>query len=180
MIAAFSNTPILQTERLILRAPRPGDEEALIPFAMSARGRWNGGGTDTHLGEAWRMMAKLAGHWVLRGYGMFILQDRATDTPIGMSGPWNPGDWPEPELGWSIWSPGHEGKGFAFEAAMAARDFAFEKLGWTTAVSYIAHDNARSRSLAERLGCTLDTCAKQPFSETPCHVFRHPAPKGVA
>ena len=41
-----------------------------------------------------------------------------------------------------------------FETALAARAFAYETLGWTTAISLIAPDNGPSKRLAERLGAT--------------------------
>ena len=47
-------------------------------------------------------------------------------------------------------------------------------LGWTTAVSYIDRDNARSIALARRIGCTEDPDAVA--SDPEDFVFRHPAP----
>ena len=40
--------------------------------------------------------------------------------------------------------------------AAASRAWAYRALGWTTAVSYIRTDNARSARLAERLGITAE------------------------
>lgn len=42
------------------------------------------------------------------------------------------------------------------------RDFAFNELGWTRAVSYIDPENAASARLAERLDCYLDSDALTP------------------
>ena len=61
-----------------------------------------------------------------------------------------------------------------YEAAVAARRYAYDTLGWTRPVSYIHPDNARSIALAERLGCVRDPNAACPFPETPDLVFRHP------
>ena len=180
MIAQLSDTPVLTTERLTIRAPQPSDVDATIPFLMSERASWVGGGLDCDMGKAWRIFSILAGHWVLRGYGTFVYCDRETGRPIGGAGPWFPGNWPEQELGWTVWNAEDEGKGFAYEAVLAIRDHAFHALGWETAVSYIAHGNARSRALAERLGCTLDATADAPNPEIPTWVFRHPAPGGTA
>ena len=73
-----------------------------------------------------------------------------------------------------MWDPAAEGKGYAFEAAQAARAHAFDVLGWETAVSYIDPGNARSIELAERLGAVRDPEAA-PFHEGDL-VFRHSAP----
>jgi hypothetical protein len=63
--------------------------------------------------------------------------------------------WSEPELGWQLQIEA-EGKGYAFEAAIAMRDWAFQVRKLKTLVSYIGPDNARSIRLADRLGATLD------------------------
>ncbi|MEM9320306.1 MAG: GNAT family N-acetyltransferase [Pseudomonadota bacterium] len=180
MRVTLSDTPILQTERLTIRAPQAGDEDTLIPFLMSERASWVGGGSDCDLGKAWRIFSIVAGHWVIRGFGTFVYCDRASGRPIGSAGPWYPGNWPEKELGWTVWSPEDEGRGFAFEAVRAVRDHVYGELHWNTAVSYIAHGNKRSRALAERLGCWLDEDALPPYPDEPTWIFRHPGPEGSA
>ncbi len=98
-------------------------------------------------------------------------------TAIGMVGCWYPDQWPEKEIGWLLWD-GFEGQGLAVEAAIAARTQCYGPFGWTTAVSYIHTDNARSIALADRLGCTHDASAVHPNPDA--LVFRHPTPKEVA
>ncbi len=168
-------TPVLETERLILRGPQAADWPHWRAFAETERSRFIGGPFD--LRAAWRTFGHVIGHWVLRGYGSFVITTKGSDVPFGMTGPWHPADWPEPEIGWTLWSEAHEGKGLAFEAAAAARDFAYRVLGWRTAVSYIDHGNDRSVALAERLGARLDPDAPQPSGDRPCQVYRHPAPE---
>ncbi|MCX7889525.1 MAG: GNAT family N-acetyltransferase [Rhodobacteraceae bacterium] len=176
MTFPLHGTPVLETGRLVLRAPSPGDFEPCAAFLMSDRARFVGGPLTRP--NAWRAMCHLTGHWVHRGFGMFIFSDRsAPDVPLGMAGPWFPEGWPEHEIGWSVWQPGAEGRGFAFEAAAAARDWAFGTLGWRTAVSYIDRRNARSIALAERLGARPDPEARWPFPEDDNVVYRHPAPE---
>lgn len=173
----LANTPTLETERLILRAPQQGDFEPWAELAMSERAIHIGGPLTRPL--AWRAMGHLTGHWVHRGYGMFIFHAKGDDTPLGMTGPWFPEGWPEQELGWSVWNVAAEGKGFAFEAAAAARRYAFGTLGWHTAVSYIDPGNARSVALATRLGAVHEPGAATPFDDKPCDVYRHPAPEAA-
>jgi RimJ/RimL family protein N-acetyltransferase len=173
----LSHTPVLETERLRLRAPDGSDWPAWVDFTTSDRARWIGGPLDRD--RAWRAMGHMIGHWVMRGWGMFVFCNRATGRPLGMAGPWFPEGWPEREIGWSVWNPDAEGKGFAFEAASTAILHAYRALGWTTAVSYIDPDNLRSIALAERLGAVRDLDAKAPGTD-PCTVYRHPAPGGTA
>ncbi|MBK0400721.1 GNAT family N-acetyltransferase [Limibaculum sp. M0105] len=173
----MSAAPMIETARLQLRAPRAADWEAWAPFARSERARFVGGPYD--LGEAWRGFAHVVGHWVLRGFGMFVFAPKGSDAAMGMAGPWFPADWPEPEIAWSLWRPEDEGKGYAFEAAQAARAHAFGPLGWRTAVSYVDPANTRSMRLAERLGARRDPAAETPGDAT-CLVYRHAANGGTA
>lgn len=178
MSVTLFNTPTLETERLILRAPKAEDWPHWRAFMASDRSRFM---RDEEIddGKSWRAFGHVVGHWVLRGYGSFVYTLRDDDRALGMTGPWHPFDWPEREIGWSVWTPEAEGRGYAFEAAKAARAHAFEQLGWNTAVSYVAYENARSIALAERLGAVRDGSAKTPWDE-PCFVFRHPTPQEVA
>jgi len=180
MTAYLTNTPVLETDRLILRAPAPEDFEVFAPFAMSDRAVFVGGGADKGVGHAWRMLAIITGHWHLRGFGTFVAELKETGKPIGSMGAWYPGDWPEHELGWTVWTADAEGTGLAYEAVTETRRHAYADLGWSTAVSYIDVNNARSEALAKRLGCTLDPEAPLPRPEDPVRAWRHPTPAEVA
>ncbi|NNF23888.1 MAG: GNAT family N-acetyltransferase [Rhodobacteraceae bacterium] len=167
--------PTLETERLILRAQRVEDFEPFAAFLGSERARHTGGPVTNRL-QAWRGFAHVAGQWLLRGYSSFVMEAKATGEPIGLVGPWMPETWPEPEIGWSLWSAEAEGKGLAFEGARASLDYAFGALGWTTAVSYIERGNAGSIALAKRLGAVRDDAAAfPPDNEEPPLVYRHNA-----
>lgn len=172
MTPCLANTHVIETERLVLRAPVAGDWPQFNAMLASDRaGFIRTAGYD--LAQTWRSFGHLIGHWVLRGFGMFVWQAKGDPTGLGMTGPWFPETWPEREIGWSVWNPQAEGKGMAFEAACAARAYAYRHLGWPTAVSYIHPDNLRSRRLAERLGAAPDRDAT-PMGD--CLVYRHPAP----
>jgi RimJ/RimL family protein N-acetyltransferase len=170
-VVALSPTPVLTTGRLTLRAPTAADWPAWRLFAMSDRAQYIGGPFSE--ASAWRAFGNAVGMWVLRGYGSFVFTERGSDLALGMAGPWHQIESPEREIGWSLWSLAAEGKGFAFEAASRARAYAFDVLGWDTAVSYIDCANTRSVALAHRLGAVEDRQAAMP-GDTPCHVFRHP------
>ncbi len=175
MTPHLADTPVLETERLILRAPDGGDWLGWAELATTDRARFIGGPYTREM--AFRAWGHVIGHWVIRGFGMFVFVRKDTGQAIGHGGPWYPDGWPEHELGWTIWSAEGEGKGFAHEAMVTIRDHAFQTLGWPTAVSYIDDGNDRSVALAERLGAWRDDDAKKPgWDETPVLVYRHPAP----
>ena len=169
---ALTGTPRLETDRFVLRGPEPRDAEAYVAFYMSDRAQYVGGPKTRR--AAWDFFGTQMGHWILRGFGMFIVTPRGADTPLGFVGHWFPETRPEPEVGWLLFSAEHEGKGIAREAAEACIDFAWTRLGWTRMVSYIDLENARSCALAERLGAVRDPDA-EPL-DRPCHIYRHRRP----
>ena len=165
--------PVLETDRLILRAPQMSDFDGFLSFMQTDRSKFvRPPEIDKVL--AWRAFAHVTGMWVLRGYGTFIIEERSSGEPIGMTGPWHPIYWPEREIGWAIWKEKAEGEGIAFEAASASLSHAFTHLKWDTAVSYINPDNTRSIALAERLNAVVDKNAELP-DDGPTIVYRHSA-----
>lgn len=168
--------PRLETDRLILREYRQQDFDTFAAFFASDRSRFIAGPTTREL--AWRGMATHLGHWALRGYGFWAVEEKATGTFCGHVGLWFPEGWLEPEVGWVMMGTA-EGRGFAQEAALAARAHAYDVLGWTTAVSLIDPGNLRSIRLAERLGCTLEGMF-QHVRLGPMQIWRHPPPGALA
>jgi RimJ/RimL family protein N-acetyltransferase len=105
--------------------------------------------------DAWRQMAMLLGHWELRGFGMWALEERDTGRFVGRVGLHDPEGWPDREVGWVL-ARAFWGRGLAYEAAQVALEQAFETHGWTRAVSLIDPANTRSTRLAARLGERLE------------------------
>ncbi|WP_298920422.1 GNAT family N-acetyltransferase [uncultured Roseobacter sp.] len=169
--------PTLQTDRLILRGPKPSDVDPFMDFYASGRSQYTGGPMTPR--QAWNFFGTEIGHWVMRGFGMFVVTARGSDDPLGIVGHWYPHGWPEKEVGWVLFDAASEGQGIAREAAEACIDHAWNVLGWETIVSYIDKGNDASVRLAERLGCILDAEADIPNPEKEVFVYRHPHP-GVA
>jgi RimJ/RimL family protein N-acetyltransferase len=171
---ALAGVPVIETERLTLRAPGPQDTDAFVAAHMAERARWMGGNAGRE--KAWRIFATEIGHWVLHGFGLWAVTLKDADACLGTVGCWFPEGWPEREIGWFVFRKA-EGLGIAHEAALAARRHAYTALGWTTAVSYMHPENARSIRLAERLGAVRDDAAPRPLPELGTIVFRHPGPE---
>lgn len=167
----MQNIPIIETRRLVLRAPETEDYPDFKATFSSYRSRFMGGPLNKY--EAWMLYAAEIGHWSIRGYGMWMIHDRETDRTLGMAGGWSPAGWPEREIAWIIW-PGEAGKGYALEATHAARRHLYEQMGWDGAVSYIDPKNLDSIRLAERLGAVKDHAAQTIDGNDA--VYRHPAP----
>lgn len=133
-------TPTLTTDRLTLGPLTMAHFEAFAAYVGGERR------------AAWDSCAANAGQWVLRGYGPFWVSETATGAPVGRVGLWHPITYDRPELAWTVY-PAFEGQSLAFEAAVAARQWASAH-GLPPLVSYIAPDNARSIALAQRMGTT--------------------------
>jgi RimJ/RimL family protein N-acetyltransferase len=147
--------PVLETERLILRMWRNEDFEAYAEMCADPDVmRYLGGKTMTRL-EAWRHMGFMVGHWMLRGYGHFAVEEKSSGGFIGRIGFLNPEGWPGFEIGWTLardcW-----GRGYAIEGARRALEYAFVELDRPHVMSLIHPDNRASISVAERLGEKLE------------------------
>ena len=148
--------PELRTERLLLRGLREADFEDWAGIHADLEVvRWIG--LDAPLGreDAWRALAYALGHWGLRGFGQWVLEERATGRLLGRAGLSFPDGWPGLEVGWMLGRE-HWGRGYATEAAHASLDWAFSELDADRVISLIAPDNHRSRRVAERLGATRE------------------------
>ncbi len=172
MTGLITNIPTLETKRLILRAPGPQDHEVFAAFLASDATAHIGGKRDEP--ESWRYLCQVIGHWQMRGCGRWMVTLKGSDTAIGLVGLHQPLDWPEREVGWYVWSG--TGKGYAREAGRAALHYAYDTLGWPTAVSMIDPGNDASVRVAEAMGAV-----REPDYEMPRHgpvmVYRHPAPE---
>ncbi len=147
--------PTLTTDRLTLRPLRYEDFPAFAAFLASDRSRHMGGPYDH--ARAWLWFCSDAGQWALFGHGalMIDLADGATVGQVGINhGPL----FPERELGWFLYA-GHEGRGYATEAAAALRDWGFGTQGYETLVSYMDPANQASARVARRLGAVPDPAA---------------------
>lgn len=176
MSAYLANAPTLETERLILRPPQLSDAPAHAAFFASERSRFVGGPTTAE--RAWRYLAQEIGHWAMLGFGRWVVCEKGSDVPLGNIGLWHPEGFPENELGWDLYE-GATGKGYATEAARAARDYAYTTLGWTTLISLVAEDNTASAAVATRLGATYEKDFTHEHFGT-MGIWRHPSPDQLA
>ncbi len=164
------HAPTLATDDLILRGYREEDFEAFAAFSTSERARFVGGPHDRW--TSWRAFMAGIGHWILRGYGMWIVEHRASARVAGRVGIIYNDGWDEPELGWHIYD-GFEGRGYAYQACLAARDYSARHFGLDAVISYIDPRNTRSITLARRLGARFERTGE--VVGKPCQIWRHPS-----
>ena len=146
--------PAIETARLWLREWRDDDLDAYAAIAGDEEvAHYLSGPLDR--GDTWRQMAMFHGHWGLRGFGTWAVEEKATGEMIGRIGLHQPEGWPGLEVGWTLarrtW-----GQGYATEGGQASLDYAWNVLGADHVISIIDPDNARSIAVAERIGETYE------------------------
>lgn len=161
----------IETDRLILRPPRIEDFEGFAGLQGDADAARFIGGAVTRA-EAWRRFLWQPGAWLVQGFGMFSVVEKAGGQWLGQIGPWKPEGWPGNEIGYAF-HPRAWGKGYATEAGTAAVDWAFAHLGWDDIIHCIDPGNVASQNVAKRLGSTLKGPGKlpPPFQDVPIEVW---------
>lgn len=143
----------LETRRLTLRLPRSEDARPIlaihqdpdvvrllkVPVAPD----------DIAMG--WRNVAMMRGHWEFRGFGQWVVVEKATEDVVGRVGLYQPEGWPGIELGWLI-RRDRWGQGLATEAASAALSWAWAHVATDDVISLIQPDNLPSMRVAEKIG----------------------------
>jgi RimJ/RimL family protein N-acetyltransferase len=164
--------PQLTTERLLLRAFGPADVE---PYAAMMADpevtRYLGDGRPLARADAWRQLAMFAGHWALRGFGLWAVEERATGRFVGRIGCFEPEGWPGFEIGYSLARPAW-GRGYAREGAAAALAHARTALGRADVISIIRPANVASVRVTTALGALPAEVIE--FFGGPATIYRYP------
>ena len=161
---------LLDTSRLVLRMFEEADWDALHEIFRDEECVRYTIGAPLPRWQTWRTLASYIGHWHLRGYGPYAVLERSTGTMIGPVGLWYPGEWPEPEIKWSV-ARRFWGNGYASEAAAAVKAMAVRTLGWQRLISLIVSDNHRSKAVALRLGGRYEKTI--PFRDGAAEIFAY-------
>lgn len=156
LIAAMLHPPTLQTDRLILRPHGVADYPACCALWADADVVRHIGGSPQDAQAVWFRLLRYAGMWSLLGYGMWVMEDRATGTLIGEAGLLSAArGLPElegvAEAGWVL-GPQAWGRGLATEAMTAVLGWADANLDAATIRCIIEPDNGASIKVAGKLG----------------------------
>ncbi len=168
----FTTMPLrIETVRLILRQFTHTDWPALHAHYSDPKCTQFTFRRALSEGESWRAMSSMLGHWALRGYGPYALEEKSTGQVLGAAGLWYPNDWPEPEIKWAL-SKAYWGKGFASEAVRGVQVAALASMSELALISFIHVDNTASVKLALSVGCTVEKEIE--FRGGQWRIYRHP------
>lgn len=164
--------PHLQTDRLLMRGFSADDFEAYAEMMGDAEvSRHLMDGRPLTRAEAWRQMAMFTGHWELRGFGLWAVEERATGKFIGRIGCLQPEGFPAFEIAYTL-TRSAWGRGYAREGAAAALDYARIILKRTEIASIIRPANKASIRVAESLGAVAGETVE--FFGAPSVLYWYP------
>ena len=149
--------PVIETERLKLRAHGPGDFAACAAmWALPEVVRYIGG-KPFSVEEVWSRVLRYAGHWQWMGFGFWALEEKATGSFAGDLGfaefkrEIEPSIEGIPEIGWVL-APHAQGKGYATEAVRAVVGWGDQHFARARTVCLIHPENLSSLRVAEKCG----------------------------
>ena len=149
--------PRLETERLVLRAHRVEDfPNCVALWSDPVVTRFISGVPQT-LEESWSRLLRYAGHWLLLGFGYWVVEEKATGNFLGevgfadMKRAIEPPLGNTPEAGW-VFAPSAHGKGFALEAVQAMHVWGAKNFQTPNSACLIAPENEPSLRLAAKMG----------------------------
>ena len=164
--------PTLQTDRLLLRPFRAADFEAYAEMNANAEVmRYIDAVQDRE--TAFRSFCANIGHWEVRGYGPWAMEERATGRLVGRAGLLFWETKPGLEVGYAV-HPSAWGKGYATEAAARSLRHAHQTLGARGVLSVIHPENTASIRVAEKLGARLDREVLVRNQPLRVYVYRDP------
>lgn len=153
---AMTAPPILHTDRLVLRPHALADYPACQALWADRQVVRHIGGSPQDAQAVWFRLLRYAGMWSLLGYGMWVMEDRATGVFLGEAGLLSAArGLPEldsvPEAGWVLGRQGW-GRGIATEAMAAILHWADAQLDVPAIRCIIEPDHGASIRVAEKLG----------------------------
>ena len=178
----LSRAPVIETERLILRAHSTDDFASCAKLWGSAKVTRFIGGSPRPPQDAWFRILRYAGHWTLLGYGFWAITDKASGRFLGEGGF---SDFRRglaalediPEMGWAL-MPSAWGKGIAKEAVMAFARWGDDNLGVVETGCIISPDNGASIRVAEI--CGFSAVAEITYDGSPTTIFKRERPERPA
>ncbi len=156
-VGIADNVPVVETERLRMRGPRPEDfEHSLAMWSDPVVVRYTTGKPQTRE-DVWMRILRYGGLWALLGYGYWAVEEKATGAFVGEIGfadfrrEIEPSLDGMPEIGWVLASAAH-GKGYATEAVKAAVEWGDQQLGADKTCCIIHPENTASVRVAQKCG----------------------------
>jgi ribosomal-protein-alanine N-acetyltransferase len=173
-----SGRPCPTSERIRFRLPDIRDAEFYLDLMndpdfhrnIGDRGLRDIPAMETHIRE------KLLPTFSKNGFGMWLLELKSSNRPIGVCGLVDRDGFEGIDLGYALLNS-CRGRGLAREAASAVLEYNIETLGIHSLFAIVSPDNVPSKSLLEAIGFTWRDQMNFPATDDPIDVYDWSAPK---
>lgn len=163
---------VLETRRLALRTFTPADASFILDLLNQASFiRYIGDKGVRTLDDARRYIQDGPLQSYQRyGFGLYVVEEKQTATPIGMCGLLKRESLEDCDLGYAF-LPDYWSQGYATEAAQAVVDYAQYDLGLHRVVAITAVDNEASIKLLNKLGFVFERVVPFPDDKSKSRLF---------
>jgi RimJ/RimL family protein N-acetyltransferase len=174
--------PIITTDRLRLRGHTEEDLEHCAAMWADPQVVRFIGNRPRSREETWARLLKYVGHWSLKSFGFWLVEEKATGNFVGEVGfadhkrDFAPALHGIPEIGWAL-TPEKHGLGYAKEAVKAAIAWSDENFSTRQTVCIIHPDNTPSIRIAESNGYAISSTIDH--TEHPAIIFRRVAKRNT-
>jgi RimJ/RimL family protein N-acetyltransferase len=165
---------VLETERLVLRHLNTDDAEFILRLV-------NDPSFIANIGDRGIRSLEQATNYLLdgpmssyrhHGHGPYLVALREAHVPIGMCGLLKRIQFDDVDLGYAL-LPEYWSQGFAFEAASAVLEFAYDSLALPRTLGLVSPDNLPSIRLLEKLGFEFSELREMKADGPPTAVYLH-------
>ena len=162
-----------QTTRLILREATFADQQFIFDLLTSPTWlKYIGDRGISNLEDAKDYIQKsLLDSYQKNAYGLWIMEHKADQQPIGLCGFLKRYYLAHPDIGYSILAS-YEGRGLTTEAATACLQYAKKQLGFTTVLAITSNNNLGSQKVLEKIGMKNVGTIQAPHSDEPLLKFK--------
>jgi len=148
---------ILETERLTLREVMDDDAGFVLDLLNQPSFKKFIGDRGVRTVEQAReyIETRFTNSYRDNGFGLYLINMRADETPIGLCGFVRRDALTDPDVGFAL-LPQYEKNGYAYESAVAIMQYGRETLGLPRVLAITTVDNDRSGKLLKKIGFAFD------------------------
>jgi len=163
---------VLETERLSLRQLAADDAAFMLELLNDPSFILNIGdrGVRTEDDARRYVLNGPAASYAKHGYGLYLVELKATGEPIGICGLVKRDYLDDPDVGFAF-LPRFRLTGYAYESATAVSAYAFGTLGVQRVLAIAAPDNAGSQRVLEKIGLRFERMITPPGESREIRLF---------
>jgi len=167
---------ILETERTILREVTADDAEFILDLLNQPSFIRNIGYRNVRTTREARdyIESRFTGNYKNFGFGMWAVELKETNAPIGICGFVKREGLPDADIGFAF-LPQYESKGYAYESANGTMEYGRNVLNLHRVLAITSKDNESSGRLLGKLDFKFECLIVLPGADEELKLFSHPA-----